>query len=395
MPITDLDGRYRPQRLGKVRLGRTKEKKIKGKTVEIPYATEYFVIDELPEEIREEYGDEPTTLRIEFLFNTIDQVFPHYHKYFLRRGLRCMGDGEMVLYRAGGTVEEPVIYIKNGAFAVHDDTPLEEWEDEYGIYEEFGNTVRCWGFDCPTSQPGKCRPTGRLCFAIQGHEALGFYEMGTRSINAIAGIVGSLKLALMAFGHLDNMPWLLHLRPEIVQAGGKGRKIYVPIIQIDPPWMQKHWPMRGAHLRAVEERRRADIVDLYGVEDVEELEFEPTSPALLEAAREEEGHGEAEEPSKTARETLEEAEAVVEEVLGEMESDSVEGVEIVTESGLLHERLMADANHNLEKRGYKVRYRTPDEIRQALETAGISGMMKPDKYLEYLTIVLDAKEGAE
>lgn len=378
MPITDLDGRYRPQRLGKVRLGRIEEKKVKGKIMPIPYATPYFVIDEMPDEIKQEYGEEPSTLRIEFLFDSIEQVFPHYHKYYLRRGLRCMGDGEAVLYRAGGTVEKPIIYIKNAAFTSNVDVPLDEWEEEYGLYEEFGNTIRCWGFDCPASQPGKCRPTGRLCFAIQGHEALGYYEMGTRSINAIGGIVGQLQLALRIFGHITAMPWLLHLRPETVQANGKSRKVYIPVLEIDPPWLQRQFPVRGRHLRAAEEQRRADIADLYGREDLEELDYEPTPQTLLEAAREE---------PRTVQE------AVVDERLAEMESLAApEGPEVITESGNIYERLLEDANHNLSKRGYKSRYENVDEIRRALEAGAVSGRLNHDKYLDYLMIALETKE---
>lgn len=442
MPITDLDGRYRPQRLGKVRLGRTEEKKIKNKIHKIPYATEYFVMDDMPEAIREEYGAEPTTLRIEFLFTSIKDVFPHFHKFYLKRGLRCLGDGQIVLYRAAGTAKEAFVCIRNAAVVTElDEKLLEKWAKEYGTTDPMGHSFRCLGFDCPLSKPTKCRPKGRLLFAVQGHESLGYHEMGTGSINAIKGIVGQFMLALNIFGHIDAIPWNLHLRPETVQAEGRSRKIYVPWIEIDPNWLQRHHKIRGYHLRAVEDRKRADIADLYGKEDVADLEYDQTPPALLEAARDEEGQeatpeeplpeeaprapedavqaalgvvegnleemkGEATvpaaspegEPPDDSGITPEEARAILEAALEPEEAEEApeseppDGPEVTTEKGNIYERLLKDANYNLKKRGYKGRYSGADEIRQAMEAGGVKGMLNVDAYLDYLTIVLDVKE---
>jgi len=403
MPISDLDGRYRPQRLGIVRLGRTEEKKIKGKIVKIPYATPYFVMDDMPEAIRKEYGPEPTTLRIEFLFNSIHDVFPHFHQYYLRRGLRCLGDGEMVLYRAAGTAKEPFVCIRDAVIAT--DLPeelLEQWLQEYGTTDPEGNSFQCLGLDCPLSEPGKCRPRGRLLFAMRGHAALGYHQMGTGSINAIAGIVGQFMLAHSIFGHITAIPWNLHLRPETVQVEGKSRKIYVPWIEIDPPWFQRHFQpdIRARHLRAADDRKRADIADLYGDDDIEDLAHEQTPQALIEAAREEE-----EEVAPTpAQEPVEQAQAVLEEAtqpeeppesppsVAAPEGEPPDGPEVVTKKGSLYERLLQDANHNLEKRGYKARYEGVEEIRQAMEAGGVKGRLLFNNYLDYLTIVLAAKE---
>jgi len=374
-----------------VRLGRKKERKTKGgKVVEIPYATPYFVMDDMPPEIQNEYGEEPTTLKIEFLFNTIPQVFPHFHQYYLARGLRCMGDGEIVLYRTAGTVEEPEVCIKDAVLLVSASMASEEWTEEYGTNEEAGNTLRCLGFECPSSKPGGCRPRGRLCFAIQGHEALGYYEMGTGGINAIAGIVGQFQLAFSIFGHIDSIPWKLHLRPETVQANGKSRNIYVPWIEIDPAWLQRHVHSRGAHLRAIEESKRSDIADLYGRDDVEDLDHDRTPQHLLEAASEEDYRPTLEEveavaaPATGFKEAVEEAQEVIE---GELE-----GPEVTTKKGNIYERLMKDANHNLKKRGYKARYTGVEEVRQAMDDGGIMGRLVLDKYLDYLSIVLEVKE---
>jgi len=72
-----------------------------------------------------------------------------------------------------------------------------------------------------------------------------------------------------------------------------------------------------------------------------------------------------------------------------------EGMEVITKKGNIYERLMEDANHNLEKRGYEGRYQDVDEIRQVMEAGGVKGRLLVNEYLDYLTIILEAKETSE
>lgn len=287
MPIKDILGRIRPQRLGRVRLGRKREVKKGKKTIEIPYATPFFVMDDMPDEVKAIYGEEPTTLKVHFLFNSTSRVFPNYHMFYLKRGLRCMGDGEIVLYRVIGKPEEPTVVIRGAAWSgeVNDETK-QAWIEKYGAAEKFANSMACLGFDCPVSQARDCRPTGRLCFAVQGYVAQGYCDMRTGSVNAIAGMLGQLELGMAMFGHITDMPWNLHLRPETVQVEGKGLTIYVPWLEIDPKWLERNLPKKGLHLRAAEEERRGDIADLYGWEELEDLGYDRTPAALLEEAKE-------------------------------------------------------------------------------------------------------------
>lgn len=317
MPIKDLTGRIRPQRLGRVRLGRKREIKKGNKTILIPYATPYFVLDDMPDDVRAIYGEEPTTLNIHFLFNSIPDIFPNYHMFYLRRGLRCMGDGEIVLYRVIGKPEEPTVVIRGAAWSGEvDDETKEAWIEKYGAVEPFANTVACLGLECPVSQERDCRPTGRLCFAVQDYDALGYFDMRTSGINAIAGILGQLGLGMAMFGHITAIPWHLHLRPETVQVGGKGLTIYVPWVTIDPKWLQVNLPKRGLHLRAAEEERIGDIADLYGWEDVEDLAYDRTPVALLEEAKEG-----SEETAKSAQQTIEKTQVAIEKELKEMQPE--------------------------------------------------------------------------
>ena len=104
MPISFLEDRHRAQRLGRVRLG---VKKISSKTgKEYPVATPYFVLDDAPA-LKEFYSETPVALNIEFLWDNIEFTFPHYMRRYTASGLRCLGDGDLVLYHvnADGDVD--------------------------------------------------------------------------------------------------------------------------------------------------------------------------------------------------------------------------------------------------------------------------------------------------
>ena len=99
-----LDIERRPARFGKVRLGRKVQRNItkgprKGETIEVPMATDHFVIDDLPE-VQAVYGEEPTEFRIFFLWNDPAKTFPHFLKLYGGRRLKCLGDGNWILRRS-------------------------------------------------------------------------------------------------------------------------------------------------------------------------------------------------------------------------------------------------------------------------------------------------------
>lgn len=480
MPIKDLENRYRPQRLGKVRLG---IKKVNKKGVEYPSATDYFVLPEIPG-LKEMYGEKPTTLDIIFFFDSVEQVFPHFHKWYSKRGLRCLGDGEIVWYRTDGEAENPIVSIRGAAIV---DPSLDmAWTETYGPHEQVGNTVSCAGMNCPVSDGQRCRPTGRLCFGLIGVPMLGYLELTVHQ-RALLGIAGQLELAKAIFGHLTGIPFKLHLSPETIQVNGKAMKIHTPWLEIEHGWLATHLPKPEERKALAEAKAAADVEALYGPQEVEDLGYEVTSPEEIEKAKAEENgtekvvkdkwtdlwafakeneipgpdvqamlektggeptealkrlkkalkrlpsrspRGKKEQPPipevsletpAGAEEAIEEARARLQQTIDEAREEGVPDlkivqvleetiptqaeaipqetgatpvseVEVITKGGNLLERLMEDANHNLKKRGYERRYEDANEIHRALDAAGIFGMLKPDSYLDYLMIVLNAKE---
>lgn len=278
MPIKDLAQRYRPQRIGKIRLGIRKKNK---QGVEYPSATDYFVCPDVPG-LKERYGEKPIALEIFFLFDSTDQIFPHFHKYYSASGLKCMGDGESVWYRTDARGEDRIVTVRGIAVtpeATEDD--FATWQEIYSTRERIANSVRCLGTDCPLSDGQHCRPTGRLCFAIVGVPILGYFELTVHQ-RALLGIAGQLELAKAMFGHLTGIPFNLHLSQETVQVNGKARKIYTPWIAIDPVWMAQELPKRLEHKRLMGAEAKGDVEDLYGTEDVEDLDYEQLPAGEIE-----------------------------------------------------------------------------------------------------------------
>lgn len=277
MPIYDLSDRRRFQILGKIRLGVKKVSEKTGK--EYPTATDYFVV---PEEVAGLHGNKPTTLPIWFYFDSLEMTFPQYHKRYMQRGLRCMGDGRMVIVRYTGPVDTPVAVVKNGV------GKPEEQPEEYGPAERFGtNGIRCSGLECPfqTMKNPECRPTGRLLFSVDGLSRLGLYQLTVHQ-RAIVGINSQLMLAQAMFGHITDIPFLLHLTPEEVQVNGTRRKIYTPWIEIEPNWLAREFRRRQEHkqlVQAAKERQtKEDIALLYGPqpEDLEPLDDDETTISI-------------------------------------------------------------------------------------------------------------------
>ena len=288
MAIKGLTERRRFQRMGKIRLGIKKVSAKMGK--EYPAATDYFVLTDAPDVARI-YGEQPRTLHVLFFFDNIEANLPHYMKRYTGRGLRCLGDGEIVYYRAapveqrknGGEVEAVMKPLIQGAVARNGPQP-----EEYGPATPVGNSVACPGLDCPLAQSGECRPTGRLHVGIQEVPRLGYYELVVHQ-RALIGLISQMELARALFGHLTDIPWLLHLAPDMVQVDGQQRKIYTPWVEIDPSWLSREMARRGQHKQLVAARRQEDIALLFGengddiplAADVEELDYESKEGAEI------------------------------------------------------------------------------------------------------------------
>lgn len=196
-------------RLGKVKLGEKKLSKDESKSK--PIALDYFKIVELKdekwvvsEEVKEVYGEKPKHLRIRFPYDDpklsfselLETIFPQSLKRYsdTDTSLKCVGDG-----RTATLIET-------------------------------GETIEC-SLECPHYISGKCRPTGRLLFMIDGVKRLGIWEM-TLHQRSLMNINSVLRMAKYYFGSIDrSIPFDLRLVQQKVQINGGEQTIWTPSLE--------------------------------------------------------------------------------------------------------------------------------------------------------------------
>jgi len=291
MTIKFLADRYRLPRLGRIRLGHKESKTSRsGKKVEYPVADPFFVV---PPEIAQIYGAEPTTLHIEFLFDSLELTFPHYLRRYTASGLRCLGDGDMVMYRINDA----------GIQDVRDTVALDD--EGKGIMD--GNAVRhvqCPGQDCPHYIGAECKPTGYLKFMVEEIPRQGYYDIVCRQ-RAVVGIRTQLLLCQQMFGRLTGIPFLLHRgdveRIPVKTANGmRDMPVRTQWIEIDPGWFGENYPRRQEVLLESVQRRRLlaaqASVDLFGEDNGHDTASEAAIPDPAVQFEEELYNGEAGTP---------------------------------------------------------------------------------------------------
>jgi len=272
-PISFLSRRYRAQRLGRVRLG---IKKVSKTGKEYPAATPYFVLGDAPA-LQEIYGDQPTSLNVEFLWDNLDLTFPNYMRRYTASGLRCLGDGEVVLYRVN---DDGDVDVRDGNL-LHPNGKVVMGEDNQPV------KVACKGEYCPFYEDSSCKPTGYLRFLPVEAPRLGYYDLVCHQ-RAVVGILTQLKLTLANFHHLTGIPFILHRGDEEkvpVKVPGKGM-VDMPVrtqwIEIDPGWFAENWPQREVHRALAAGRVRQDVIELFGEDSNGDNLLPP--PAIQEAA---------------------------------------------------------------------------------------------------------------
>lgn len=296
MPVKFLDSRWRLPRLGRVRLGHKEEKtKEDGKTkVTYPKADPFFI---LPEELATRYPPAPTTLHIRFLSDDLEVTFPYYLRYYQRSGLRCLGDGEQVLY---GLNDDGTLAARDG-LAVSGTKFVQE---ENGMWRK----APCLGEQCLRYIAGECKPTGFLRFVVEENLRQGYYDMICHQ-RAVVGIRTQLVLCLQMFGRLTDIPFLLHRGEEeqVPVKGPKGIKdmpVRTQWVEIDPAWFQANF-MRRPEILAESARVKAicapvSVQDLYGQDTngdeapatVIDAVALPAAPQFAEAIYDDEGEPE-------------------------------------------------------------------------------------------------------
>jgi len=293
MPISFLADRHRVHRLGTIRLGH-KEKRTRkdGTEYEMPVADPFFV---LPDELIPLLGAEPTTIAIYFLSDNLEITFPHYMRRYKASGLRCLGDGDEILYRVndGGVVDV------SDYSAV---TPDRKVVMEGNVVER----VPCLGDQCPYYLNGECKPTGFLRFMIAKWPRLGYWRLICKQ-RAVIEIKTQLQLALDMFGRLRNIPFLLHRGEEVpipvmTDKGMRDMPVRTQWIEIEPGWFGQNL-LEAANMRKEAKQLRAaeaeeNIRALYGETDNGDYEEATIEPAQVEEFSEElfDGEGEIVEP---------------------------------------------------------------------------------------------------
>ena len=236
MPIAHLSQRFRLQQLGRVRLGH-KETNTGGKTY--PVADPYF---RLPDELVAVCGEQPTSLDICFLSDDPEQTFPNYLRYYTAAGLRCMGDGENIIYRVGD----------NGVVDVSDAVALDANGRQVYVDGKYQRTP-CAGENCPHYLKAECKATGYLRFMVQALPRQGYYDLVCHQ-RAIVRIRTTLLLTLQMFGRLTDIPFVLHRGeeeavPVKTAKGTVDMKVRIPWIEVNPEWFGKQLSRRQAVLQ--------------------------------------------------------------------------------------------------------------------------------------------------
>lgn len=257
MPIQELSDARRIGRDFKVRLG-VRWRRVAGRREDVgrtddmrdtyPRETDYFVIDEAPEDVRQAYGEAPKSLRV-MLYAEWDSRDPEVFSLFNRaygatKGLRCKGTGRSAESPGSATTDsrEWALRIEQATQEAPEPIPSVTGTTMY--------KVRCLGRDCPkylhmTEQPdpqdpsktkqllavghdrdASCKAVGILsCFLLdpgtnpedRAHycKPLGRMELATGSINSIIDLQSDFDLVLRAFtgGRTAGIPVTLIRRP--------------------------------------------------------------------------------------------------------------------------------------------------------------------------------------
>jgi len=231
--------------LGDIKIG-TKVKRADG--VEYPKALDYFLcppeVLDATVALAEERGDtenlararqgKPITLYVTVPFGSVDRILPHYYKFYgSSAGLKCLGDGEWILRRAGDADSDPPGIINGRSMLTLHSEP-------------------CDRTTCPHAQaskrpyrdeqmvvPAPCQPRGYLHFLVWNVFRTGVYRLKMSKL-AIQQALGQFALAERLFRHIDGLPYLLHLTQRMEQTPNGMKPLYIPWLEVDPIFIEQN-----------------------------------------------------------------------------------------------------------------------------------------------------------
>ena len=157
---------------GKIRLGLKKKvqktKTVSGKKekyfIEYPTEVDYFVV---PPAVAAIYGDKPKELDIMIPVNDLNIVFPQAYKWYVKSGIRCLGDG------------------------------IKARRNNEGKWEEIG--CPCKNLKTKDNPKGVCGRVANFLFILPKVNAGGVYQIDTGSIHSIIDIQSGLEYAAELF----------------------------------------------------------------------------------------------------------------------------------------------------------------------------------------------------
>ena len=232
--------------LGNISIG---EKVTNAKGVSYPKAVDHF---RCPPEVlaatvalAEERGDaenlelarqgKPRTLYVTFPFAQVDDVLPHAYKYYgSSTGLKCMGDGELILRRAGDDESDPPGVIQGRNMLTMKQEPCDRMTCPFAQ-----NSKRDYQGK-PLVVPAPCQPTGYLHFIVWNVYRTGVYRLKMSKL-AIRQALGQVALVERAFTRIDGLPYLLHLTQKSEQTPNGVKNLWVPWLEVDPVFVEQNF----------------------------------------------------------------------------------------------------------------------------------------------------------
>lgn len=184
--------------IGKIRLG---ERKTSSGGKEYPSETEHFVLTDAPDVARV-YGDKPISLDAFFISDDMDQVMPHWYKWYAggvrdKEGnviggrLQCYGDGRVAHHLAK---RDPLTRI---------------------VPER-----QCLGEKCPdwktASGAPQCKPSMSVYVMLPRVSLFGLYQIDTTSKAAIQRFVSQVGMISKAWGKLRMIPFKIFREPTLM-----------------------------------------------------------------------------------------------------------------------------------------------------------------------------------
>ena len=198
MPIKEFQERRRLPVIGKIRLG-TRKQNSAGK--EYPTETPYFVLTDAPD-VAKVYGNEPTSLEVMFPSDDLNQVIPHWYKWYsggvknkdgdiIGGKLNCYGDGDIAHHVAR---RDPVTRIVPTRTCAGENCP--DWKDAKGVQQ--------------------CKAAMSVYVILPRVSLLGLYQIDTTSKAAIQNFVNQMYTLKETWGTFRRNHFVIYRDPTMM-----------------------------------------------------------------------------------------------------------------------------------------------------------------------------------